>query len=224
MLLDEITEVLLQSAIGNDHRLSEKRTDLGTANIEHIAEPGQIRQGNVVALSRQAIAQPGPVHKQVQPQLPANAADGLQLIQGIQGAQLRRGGKIDQLRLNRMLEALVRPVGQNQVLDLQGGDFAVLPGNCQNLVAGGLDGAGLVAVDMGGIRTDGTLMGPQRSGNHRQVGLGAPHQEMDRQRIVLADGPYFRRGSGAVAIRAVTAGLLQIGLGQSLQDLRMAAL
>ena len=66
-------------------------------------------------------------------------------------------------------------------------------------------------------------MGPQRSGNHRQVGLGAPHQEMDRQSIVLADSPYFRRGSGAVAIRAVTAGLLQIGLGQSLQDLRMAA-
>ena len=81
-----------------------------------------------------------------------------------------------------------------------------------------------MAVDMGGIRTDGGLMGPQRGGNHRQVGLGASHQEMDRQSIVLADGPYFRRGSGAVAIHAVTAGLLQIGLGQSLQDLRMAAL
>ena len=50
VLLDEVTEILLQGRIGNDHSLTEESTYLCAANVEHIAQTGNIRHGHIITL------------------------------------------------------------------------------------------------------------------------------------------------------------------------------
>ena len=71
VLLDEVTEVLLESRAPNHHRFAKQGAHLGAADVEHIAQPGDIRKGQVITLRHQAVAQPRAVQEQVQSQLPA---------------------------------------------------------------------------------------------------------------------------------------------------------
>ena len=74
VLLDGVPEIPLQVWVGDDHRLPQQRAALGAPNVEHVAQPGQVPQGHVAAPGRQAVAQPGAVQKEVQPQLLAGLA------------------------------------------------------------------------------------------------------------------------------------------------------
>ena len=104
------------------------------------------------------------------------------------------------------------------VLHLAGGDLAVIRGQSQHLVAGGLDGAALVAVDMAADGGENALIGAQDGGDHRGVGQGAAHQKMHVGLRRLAGGlDLFPRG-GAVFILAVAHGLLHVGAHQALHD------
>ena len=122
-----------------------------------------------------------------------------------------------------MFEAGICPVGQNYILHLFCGDFSILRGNGQNLVAGSLHSAGLVAIDMAGDCTQSTLMGPQSSCNHGHVCLCATHHEVNGQRIIAAGLADLGGSAGAVMILAVAGGLFQVGALQGFQNLFMAA-
>ena len=91
-------------------------------------------------------------------------------------------------------------------------------------MAGGLHRAGLVDIDVSGIRPKCSLMGPQGRVDHGEVGLGASHQEMDGDVLPAAFRPDFRRGGGAVFVLPIAQGLHQIGLGKPGQHLFVAAL
>ena len=90
-------------------------------------------------------------------------------------------------------------------------------------MAGGLDGAALVDIDVAGISAQHTLPRPQHRGDHRQVGLGAAHQEMNIDRLVLAQGADSFSGALAVGILSITGGLFLVGLQQPLQNGGMGA-
>ena len=85
--------------------------------------------------------------------------DGLQLRLGVQGAQLRGLGEVDQAGLDRVLVAGVGPVGGAQLGDLLGGDLPVFAGEGQHLVPSGLHRPRLVGVDMAGVGADHPLIG-----------------------------------------------------------------
>ena len=91
-------------------------------------------------------------------------------------------------------------------------------------MAGGLDGPRLMDVDVPGLGAQGPLVGPQQGGDHRLVGLGAPHQEGHLRLGSLAGLQNQLPGVAAVLVHPVTRGLLQVGLGQPLQNAGMGSL
>ena len=122
-----------------------------------------------------------------------------------------------------MLEAGIPPVGLDHPGHLGGSDLAVSRGNGKHLVPGGFHSAGFMDVDVAADRAQRPLVGPQGGVNDRQVGLGAAHQEVNRQVLPAAEGADLISGAGAVGILTIARGLLQIGTDQGFQHLRVAA-
>ena len=87
-LLDEGTETVDEVGIGNDHRFAEQGALLGAANVEHIAQTGDVGQGQVTAVGSQCVTQTGAVQEQGQLVLFAHGGDGFQLGLGIECAGL----------------------------------------------------------------------------------------------------------------------------------------
>ena len=71
VLLDEVTEILLNGRIGNHDSFPKQCADLRAANVEHIAKSCNVRHCDVVVRCCQAISQSGTVHEQIKTQLPA---------------------------------------------------------------------------------------------------------------------------------------------------------
>ena len=90
-------------------------------------------------------------------------------------------------------------------------------------MAGGLHGTHLMAVDVGGVGADDTFPGPQEGGNGGEVGLGATDEELYLGLGALAQVPDQRLGPVTVGVIAVADVALQVGLGQSGEDLGMGA-
>ena len=109
------------------------------------------------------------------------------------------------------------------VLHLLGGDFSIVMGNPQHLVAGGFHGTGLVDIDVSGVRTQCSLVGAQGGINHSHIGLGSAHQKMDGNILPATFLPDFGGGSSAIRILAIAGGLHHIDCKQPLHHLFMAA-
>ena len=107
MLFNQVPEILSQSRIADNNRFSEQGADLGAADIEYIAQPGNILQSQVIFSGGKTVAQSGTIQEQIQPQFPAGLGQRLQLGQGVQRPQFRGIGNVDQLGLDSMLEAAV---------------------------------------------------------------------------------------------------------------------
>ena len=150
----------------------------------------------------------------------AAAAQGRQLRLGVDGAQLRGVGNVHQFGGYHVLGV----VGAEDLLHQGGGQFAVGGGNGADLVAGGLDGSGLVGVDVGGGGGDDRLEGAEGGVDHQQVGLGAAHGKVDVGVGCGAQGADQLRRLLTMAVQAVAAVLLQTGLRQCLQDAGMGGL
>ena len=67
-------------------------------------------------------------------------------------------------------------------------------------------------------------MGTQGGIDHRQVGLGSSHKEVDCQIVVTAGFAYFLPGGSAIIILAVALSLLHIGFHKGIQNALVAAL
>ena len=85
-------------------------------------------------------------------------------------------------------------------------------------MAAGLNGSCLVDIDMSRLGAQGSLVGPQDGGDHGGVSLGTAHQKLHRRLRGLAGLADKFPGVVAVGVQAVARRLLQIGLGQGLQD------
>ena len=101
------------------------------------------------------------------------------------------------------------------------GQFAVGGGHGDALVAGGLNGPGLVDADVAGGGGDHRLVGPQKGSDGGEVGLGASHQKMHRRTGGGAEGADDVGGPGGVGVGAVAEVALGVGGGNGLQNGRM---
>ena len=89
-------------------------------------------------------------------------------------------------------------------------------------MAGSLHRSGFVDMDMTTLRRYHTLVRPQGCGNHRQVGLGASHQEVHRQVLPAAQPPDGIRSLSAQFVLSVAGIVRLLELSQPLENLRMA--
>ena len=175
-----------------------------------VPQTGNLRQGQIRAVGHQAVAQAGAVDEQGQAAAAAGVVQRRQLRLGVQGASLGGVGDVDHAGLDDMLSGFVVAVPVHIVRHLLGRDLAVVGGQGDDLVAGGLDGAGLVAVDVAADGGQNALPGAEDGGNDRGVGLGAAHQEVDIGLRRLAGGPDLLPGGVAVLVLAVAHGLHHI--------------
>ena len=154
----------------------------------------------------------------------ADGVEGRQLRLGIERAQLRGLGEIDHAGEGHVVVGLVGVKAPAVVPHGVGGELPVLPGQGDHLVAGELDGPGLVDADMAGVRGDHALPAIEQGGDGHGVGLGAAHQEIHVRPGLPAGGADLLPGGGAEAILPVAGLGNEIGFSQTLQDPGMGAL
>ena len=97
------------------------------------------------------------------------------------------------------------------------GDLALLAGHGDDLVSRRLDRSRLVDVDMAALGGDHALVGAQRGGYDREVGLCAADEEMYVGVGHAAELPYVTAGRLAVRVLAVTRRLFHVCGGEPLQ-------
>ena len=216
VLFDEIPEILGQSRIADDDSFPEQGANFGAADIEYIAQTGNILQRQVIFLGGKTVAQSSAIQEQIQPQFPAGLGQSFQFGQGVQRTQLRGIGNVDQLGLDGVLETAVCPVGQHSGAYLLGRDFSVRGRQGQHLMSRCFHSSGFVGVNMSADSTQRPLMGPQRGINHCQIGLGSAYQKVHCQIFSAAQRLDLGGSGGTVAVFSVSRCLFQIGAAQCL--------
>ena len=209
-LLHVPAEVGLGGFVAQYHGLAEEQAVLGAADVEDIRQRRQVRQGQVISGRGEGGAQTGAVQEQVQAVLVAAAPQGGQLGLRVDGADLCAVGDVHHAGEDHVFGAVVlRQNGLHQ----SGSQLAVGRIDVADLVARGLDGAGLMGVDVAGVGGDDRLVGLQKRVDDHQIGLGAAHQKVDVGVRGLAQAADQIGGGLAAGVHAVAAGLLRIGVG-----------
>ena len=204
VLFDGGQEVLRRVVLREHDGLTEQGADLGAADVEHIGQPGDVLERDIGAIGGQRVPQARAIEEQLHAVAVADAAQGLQLVQRVQRAVFRGMGDVDGAGEHHMLVVAVRVERGAVVVELGGVDLAVMVGERQHLVPGGLDGAGLMHVDVPGGGGHRACIGGGDGVDDGLVGLGAADQEAHiriRRAAGLADAGLggFADGVGAVA-------------------------
>ena len=156
----------------------------------------------------------------------ARRAQGGQLRPGIDSAEFRRVGHVHHAR---QYHVLVIHAGGSAVLrggvgDGGGGELAVRAGHGDHLVAGGLDRAGLVHMDVAGVGRDHGLPRAQEGGRGELVRLRAADEEVH---VGVRAGEAGADGVGraaAVVVEPVARRGAEVGVAQGAQHVRVRTL
>ena len=76
MLLDDGEEIRDRVVLRENQRFTQKSAALGSSDVEHIAETGEVRQGHVVLRTGEGIGQAGSIHIEAETLFPADGTDG----------------------------------------------------------------------------------------------------------------------------------------------------
>ena len=148
VLLLDGEEVLVGIPMGEDHGLATERTDLRTADIEHVAMASQIGQAHIVALCHQTVAQTGPVDIQGDLVALTDLVEFVEFLGRVERAEFRGEGDIHQSWVHGMvLVAVVHIVVEVFVEHLRL-HLTLCVGQGDDLMLRELHGTGLVHVDM----------------------------------------------------------------------------
>ena len=219
-LLFDAEEVGLEGGIGDDQGLPQEGAVLGAADGEGVGEPGQVGEGEIAGGGGEGGAQPGAVQEEEQAVVPAEPGEGGELGLGVDHAALGGVGDLHQPGLDQMYVLVPLQKGEQ----LLRRELAVgAGGERKDLVSGGLHGARLVAVDVGGLGGDDPLPGPQEGGDGGEVGLGAADEELHLGLGALAQVPDQILRPAAVGVVSVAGVALQVGLRQGGEDLGVGA-
>ena len=80
VLLDDGEEIRDRVVLRENQCFTQQRAALGPADVEHIAETGEVRQGHIVLRAGEGIGQAGSVHIEAETLFPADSTDGFFVI------------------------------------------------------------------------------------------------------------------------------------------------
>ena len=123
-----------------------------------------------------------------------------------------------------MVAALVGFVHLHEGGEGVGHELAVGRGQCDDAVTAGLDGTGLVDVDMSGVGTDDGLAGGEAGVDDGGIGLGASGEEVDVGIGTLACLADLAACAFAPLVEAIGETLLLVGVDEVLQHLGMSTI
>ena len=210
--------------MGEDHGLAAECAHLGAADVEHIGQLGEVGQRHIGALAGQCVAQTCAVHEEGHMVGMADGGQGFQLGLRVQRAVLGGVRDVDHAGEDHVVVVRVGVEGLAEVLYIGGVQLAVLLGQADDLVAGELDGTGLMPGHMAGGGGEHALPAVEQGGNDDGVGLGAARDEGHICLGAGAGGADLLLCAGTVGVGAVAGHFLEVGLGQLLEDGRMRAL
>ena len=224
--LHRAAEARLERVVDDDHCLAEEQAVFRAADVKRIAQPRQILRLQVAARGRERLRQPRAVEIQVHPVRVARRAQGGQLRHGIDSAEFRRVGHVHHARQHHVLVIHARrsAVLRGGVGDGGGGELAVRAGHGDHLVAGGLDRAGLVHIDVAGVGRDHGLPRAQEGGRGELVRLRAADEEVH---VGVRAGEAGADGVGraaAVVVEPVARRGAEVGVAQGAQHVRVRTL
>ena len=222
VLLDGGEEVL-RGLFREDDGLAAEGTDLGSADVEDIAQTGQIRQGEVAGGTGEGVAQPGAVDEQGQAVLMGNRLKFSEFGTGIDGSVFRGQGDVHETRPYHVVLVWIRGGGSQEGFQFAWSHLSVMLGEGQYLVPGVLDRARFMDGDMAGLHGDGALIVREHRGDDGGVGLGAAHQEMDFALRAVASFKNLPFRALGVRIVSVAVQLFEVGFGEPLEYLRMGS-
>ncbi len=128
--------------------LAEQRTHFRAADIEHVGDPGDIRQRHISAGRHQPVAEAGAVNEQRHAVLVTDVRDGLELRFRIQRAVFRGVRDVHHARENHVLMVAVGVECGAKVAQLAGIDQTVMLRDGEHLVAARFNRARFVHVHM----------------------------------------------------------------------------
>ena len=223
VLLDVGDEALRRAVTGEHHGLPTKRPHLGAADIEGVAQGGNVGQGHVGFITRQPVAQPRPVQKQRDCILLAYLMQGFQLRLAVQRAVFRGMGNIHPAGINHVRIGGVGVEGLEIRFQFARVDLAVMGRQGQHLVAGVFDGSGFVHVDVARRSGNHALRAVEQPVDHHLVALCAANQKENIRLRVVDSGADFVLCPQGIFVLTVAHLLDKIRFDQGLQQLRMRA-
>ena len=217
MLFLDAEEMTVGIVVGEDHRLATEGSDFGAADIEHITEAGQLRQGDVTSLGEESVTESGSIYIKRYMEPLAYGIDIFQFLLGIKGAQFGGESDVDQSRIDTVgIVAVVVEIVQI-LLECLGFHLAVNVGQGDNLVFGKLDCTCLMHIDMSGIDSYHSLVLIEQRVDDGGVGLCTAREEEDVGFGILARQFDFLLGHVGKDVKAIGCSLLVIGFQQSFQ-------
>ena len=211
MLLHLGDELADRSALGDHHGLAEERAALGAADVEDVGQAREVGQRHVVGGRGQRVCEARSVDEELEVALATDGGKLLELLQGVEGAVLGGLRNIDEGGGDHVVTCAITLPRRADALDVGGVDFAVNGRGVEDLVAAALDDAGLVHVDVAGVRRDDALPGQKDRVDDRRIRLRAADQEVHVGVGCLAGLANQVAGALAVLVGAVAAGLLHVG-------------
>ena len=223
MLLDG-GEEMLRGLFRDDDGFAAEGADLGSADVEDVAQAGEVRQGKVAGGAGQGVAQAGAVDEQGQSILVRNFLQASQFSARVDGSVLRGQGDVHQARPNHVVLVRIRVAGGEKGLQLADIHLPVMLGEGQYLMSGVLDGTRLMDGDMAGLHRDGALIVCEHGGDDGGVGLRTAHEEVHLALRAVAGLQDFPLSALGIRVVAVAVQLLEIGLDEPLENLGVRTL
>ena len=204
-------------ALREDDGFAAEGSAFGPADVEHIAQAGDVRKRDVGLFAREAVRQAGAVQVERHVVAAADGAEFFELRFAVQRAVLRRLGDVHHSREHHVLVVAVRIEAFDPLSDGLRFQLAVDVRQREDLVTGVLDGAGLVCGDMPRVRGDDAFIVFQKRRNDHGVCLRAADEELDVRVGTFTCHADLLLRAVAVAVRSIAGQLLEVRVCERLQ-------
>ncbi len=177
VLLDYGEKVLRSIAGRENHGFSAEGANLGSADIEYVAEAGKFLQGNIGLRAGKAISQARAIYKELHPVIMANRLEFRQFSLGINGSVLCGERDINHIRMGHMRPGCILIESLKIGAEFPGIHLSVMGRKSYHLVTTEFHSTGFVHGNMACIGRNHSTVMRDNSINYRRIGLSAPYKE-----------------------------------------------
>ena len=209
--------------LGKYHCFAAERSYLGSSDIEYVAEFCKFGQCQIAFGAGEAIAEPGSVNEEFHLIFPAYFPDGCNFRLAVERSVFAGKGYVNHRGIYHMLPGSVVVEALQPGLELACVDFALVPGQGDDLVSAEFYGPGFVYGYMSAFRGNHSFVPGKHGVNHRRISLRSSDKEKYLCRRLAYCRPNFLDGCGAEFVLAVSGGLYHIGPGEFLEYRRMCS-
>lgn len=203
---------------------AEETAHLGAADIKDIAELSQLGQRDVAGIAGKAVTETGTIDEEGNLCLLTDGMELLQFLTSVEGAVFCGIADVKHPRSHHVLISLVGIELTDVGLNFGRRNLAVVSRKGEYLMATRLDGTRLVDVDVCGLGSQYAFVMREEGIDDGGVGLGASDEEVDVETIIGTSLTHKLLSLGCNGILTVAYGLLEVGIDQPLEYLRVATL